>query len=110
MFHGSAHTRPFQVAASTVDGKYGASSSGATHGERSSSQPARANSGTQMTSSIMHVEAGAPPLEVDHVELVLLVARPRQRLALHAHAGMARARTRGAARGRDRRDRGSGRA
>src|SRR5262249_39705159 len=31
------------------------------------------------------VESGAPTLEVDDVELVLIVGRPWQRLTLHAH-------------------------
>src|SRR5206468_1080875 len=35
-----------------------------------------------------HVEARAPAFEVDDVELVLVVRRPRQRLALDAHPGM----------------------
>ena len=36
-----------------------------------------------------HVEAGAPPLQVHHVELVLDVGRPRQGLVGHGDAGMA---------------------
>ena len=53
MFHGSAHTRPADVAADAADGKYGESPCASTNGERSSSHPARANSGTQIRSSIM---------------------------------------------------------
>ena len=37
-----------------------------------------------------HVEGRAAALEVDHVELVLLVRGPRERLALHAHPRMLR--------------------
>src|SRR2546422_6043575 len=54
MFQGSAQTRPWSVAAATVLGKYGASSPGWRPGVRSSSHPARANSGTQMTRSEEH--------------------------------------------------------
>ena len=61
MFHGNAQTRPDQVAAATVDGKYAANSWGRTRSVRSSSQPARANSGTQMTSSIMTSKPGLCP-------------------------------------------------
>ena len=61
MFHGTPHTRPPQVATATAAGKCGASSSRVTHGERSSSQPAWANSGTQITSSISTSKVGLPP-------------------------------------------------
>src|SRR5207302_1642593 len=44
-----------------VDGKCGASSARVTHGERSSSQPARANSATQTTSSIITSKAAPRP-------------------------------------------------
>src|SRR5437762_8178201 len=59
--HGIAHTRPFHVAGSIVDGKCGASSARDTQGERSSSQPARANSATQTTSSIITSKAAPRP-------------------------------------------------
>src|SRR4029077_17746608 len=36
------------------------------------------------------VEPGAPALQIDDVELVLVVRRPRQRLALDAHARVRR--------------------
>src|SRR5437660_7269009 len=44
-----------------VEGKCGASSARVTHGERSSSQPARANSATQTTSSIITSKAAPCP-------------------------------------------------
>ena len=61
MFHGSPQTRPAHVAAATVDAKCGASSSGRTRSVRSRSQPARANSGTQITSSIITSKPGLRP-------------------------------------------------
>src|SRR5919109_5111656 len=59
--HGIAHTRPFHVAGSMVDGKCASSSARATHGDRSSSHPARANSATQTTSSIITSKAAPRP-------------------------------------------------
>ena len=59
--HGMAHTRPFHVAGAMVDGKCGSSSARVTHGDRSSSQPARANSATQTTSSIITSKAAPRP-------------------------------------------------
>ncbi len=61
MFHGIPHTPPPQVAAATAAGKCGASSSRDTHGARSRSQPAWANSGTQMTSSMSTSKVGLAP-------------------------------------------------
>src|SRR5207253_29983 len=58
MNHGSAQIRPRYVPASTAEGKWAASSSGVTPAAlRSRIQPARANSGTQMQSSIMRRHA-----------------------------------------------------
>src|SRR5712692_5625269 len=61
MIHGSAQVRPRYVPASTAEGKWAASSSGVMPGLRSRIQPARANSGTQMQSSIMTSKPGWPP-------------------------------------------------
>src|SRR5438552_10026033 len=62
MNHGSAQIRPRYVPASTAEGKWAASSSGVTPAAlRSRIQPARANSGTQMQSSIMRSKPGWPP-------------------------------------------------
>src|SRR6266567_279665 len=62
MNHGSAQIRPRYVPAWTAEGKWAASSSGVTPAAlRSRIQPARANSGTQMQSSIMRSKPGWPP-------------------------------------------------
>ena len=61
MVQGSAQTRPPYVAAATALGKCGASSSGRRCVVRSVSHPARANSGTQMQSSIMTSNPGLRP-------------------------------------------------
>src|SRR6266849_4013123 len=61
MNHGSAQVRPRYVPAWTAEGKWAASSSCVTPAVRSRLQPARANSGTQMQSSIMRSKPGWPP-------------------------------------------------
>src|SRR6266849_5735217 len=61
MNHGSAQVRPRYVPASTAEGKWAESSSGGRPAVRSRIQPARANSGTQMQSSIMTSKPGWPP-------------------------------------------------
>src|SRR5216683_3328944 len=61
MNHGSAQVRPRYVPAWAAEGKWAASSSCVTPAVRSRIQPARANSGTQMQSSIMRSKPGWPP-------------------------------------------------
>ena len=91
MFHGSA---PHAVAPGapppTAAGKCGASS-GARHPRREVEQPAGLGElGDPDHVEHQHVEGRRRPLEVDHVELVLLVAGPGELLAAHRHPGVGR--------------------
>ena len=61
MFQGMPQIPPPWLAASMVEGKNAARSSAGNHGPRSSSQPARANSGTQMTSIMRTSKPARPP-------------------------------------------------
>ena len=61
MNHGSAQSRPSCIAGAIAVGKWASRSAGATDGVRSRIQPARANSGTQITSSIITSKGGLPP-------------------------------------------------
>ena len=61
MFQGMPQMPPPWVAASMVEGKNAVRSSGGNHGPTSSSHPARANSGTQMTSIMSTSKPARPP-------------------------------------------------
>ena len=61
MIQGSAQVRPSNDAASIADGKCADRSSRVTARVRSRSQPARANSGTQIQSSIITSKPGRRP-------------------------------------------------
>lgn len=61
MNHGRAQRRPFSSAGSMAEGKCASISAGGTKGVSSRIQPARANSGTQITSSIITSKGGVPP-------------------------------------------------
>src|SRR5438132_1670538 len=61
MNHGSAQRRPSCTAGSIAEAKWAARSVAGTRAVRSRIQPARANSGTQITSSIITSKGGLPP-------------------------------------------------